>query len=109
MSRALKTPWRGLGLALAGVLALPLGTAFAIDHPMANNPIPDNGTTQLLARGGGGGGSRGGGGSARRAGGNSGFRAMPVLASTAAQAGPPVAGATMPGLVRELAGQVGLP
>jgi hypothetical protein len=66
MSRALKTPWRGLGLALAGVLALPLGTAFAIDHPMANNPIPDNGTAQLLARG-------GGGGSARRAGGNSGF------------------------------------
>lgn len=66
MSRALKTPWRGLGLALAGVLALPLGTAFAIDHPMANNPIPDNGTAQLLARG-------GGGGSARRAGGKSGF------------------------------------
>ena len=35
--------------------------------------------------------------------------AMPVRASTADQAGPPVAGATMPGLVRELAGQVGLP
>ena len=79
MSLALKTPWSGLGLALAGILALPLGTAFAIDRPMANTPMPDNGTAELLARGGGGsrgGGSRGGGsrggGSGRRAGGNSG-------------------------------------
>ena len=71
MNRALKTPWSGLGLALAGVLALPIGTTFALDRPMANNPMPDNGTTQLLARGGGGG-SRGGG-SGMRAGGNSGF------------------------------------
>ena len=79
MSRALKNPWSGLGLALSGVFALPISTVFAIDRPMANNPIPDNGTAQLLARGGGGGGSRGGGGgslgggSGRRAGGNSGF------------------------------------
>ena len=35
--------------------------------------------------------------------------AMPVRASTAAQAGPPVAGATMPGLVREPEGPEGLP
>ena len=79
MSRALKNPWSGLGLALSGVFALPISTVFAIDRPMANNPIPDHGTAQLLARGGGGGGSRGGGGgslgggSGRRAGGNSGF------------------------------------
>ena len=55
MNRALKTAWTGLGLALAGVLALPIGTAFAIDRPMANNPMPESGTAQLLARGGGGG------------------------------------------------------
>ena len=92
MTRALNTPWSGLGLALAGVLALPIGTAFAIDRPMMNNAMPDSGTAQLLARGGGGGsrgggggGSRGGGGgslggggsrgggSGMRAGGNSGF------------------------------------
>lgn len=83
MNRALKTPWSGLGLALAGVLAIPIGTAFALDRPMASNPMPDNGTAQLLARGGGGsrgggGGSRGGGGGSRsgsgkRAGGNSGL------------------------------------
>ena len=88
MTRALNTPWSGLGLALAGVLALPIGTTFALDRPMANNPMPDNGTAQLLSRGGGGGGSRGGGGgsgsrgggggsrgggSGMRAGGNSGF------------------------------------
>ena len=71
MNRALKTPWSGLGLALTGVLALPISTAFAIDRPMANNPMPDYGTAQLLARGGGGGSF--GGGSGRRAGGNSGF------------------------------------
>ncbi|MEY4800343.1 MAG: hypothetical protein RLZZ213_790, partial [Cyanobacteriota bacterium] len=71
MTRALNTPWSGLGLALAGVLALPIGTAFAIDRPMMNNAMPDSGTAQLLARGGGGG-SRGGG-SGMRAGGNSGF------------------------------------
>ncbi len=35
--------------------------------------------------------------------------AMPVRASTAAQAGPPVAGATMPELVREQEEQEGLP
>ncbi|PHX67260.1 MAG: hypothetical protein CK549_06975 [Cyanobium sp. Baikal-G2] len=35
--------------------------------------------------------------------------AMPVLASTAAQAGPPVAGTTMPGLVRGPEGPAGLP
>lgn len=71
MTRALNTPWSGLGLALAGVLALPIGTAFAIDRPIMNNAMPDSGTAQLLARGGGGG-SRGGG-SGMRAGGNSGF------------------------------------
>ena len=71
MTRALNTPWSGLGLALAGVLALPIGTAFAFDRPMLNNAMPDSGTAQLLARGGGGG-SRGGGGG-MRAGGNSGF------------------------------------
>ena len=71
MNSALKTPWSGLGLALAGVLALPIGTTFAIDRPMANNAMSDNSTAQLLARGGGGG-SRGGG-RGKRAGGNSGF------------------------------------
>ena len=71
MTRALNTPWSGLGLALAGVLALPIGSALAIDTPMMNNAMPDSGTAQLLARGGGGG-SRGGG-SGMRAGGNSGF------------------------------------
>lgn len=79
MTRALNTPWSGLGLALAGVLALPIGTALAIDRPMMNNAMPDSGTAQLLARGGGGGSRGGGGGGSRgggggmRAGGNSGF------------------------------------
>lgn len=89
MTSAQDKPWSGLGLALAGVLALPIGSAFAFDRPVMNNAMPDSGTAQLLARGGGGGsrggggGSRGGGGGSRggslgggsgmRAGGNSGF------------------------------------
>ncbi|MEB3326241.1 MAG: hypothetical protein VKI39_00875 [Synechococcus sp.] len=70
MNTVSKTPLAGLGLVLAGVIALPVGAALALDRP-----LPESSIDQLIARGGGGGGRLGGagGGGGRRASGNSGF------------------------------------
>jgi hypothetical protein len=75
MNPALKTPLAGLGLMLAGVIALPTSAALAFDSSRLESQ-----SGELIARkggGGGGGGARkgggGGGGGARKAGGHSGF------------------------------------
>lgn len=74
MNPALKTPLAGLGLMLAGVIALPTSAALAFDSSRLEGQ-----PAELIARkgggGGGGGGARkaGGGGGARKAGGHSGF------------------------------------
>ena len=84
MTPAFKRPLAGLGMVLAGVLALPTSAGLAFEGPHL-----ENSSAQLIARGGGGGragggraggggggGGRiggGGGGGARKAGGHSGF------------------------------------
>ncbi len=72
MNTALKTPLAALGLVLAGVIALPMGSALAFESRML-----ESSSAQLIARGGGragGGGGRAGGGGGAHAGGGSGGR-----------------------------------